>query len=270
MFGAPGRSAFAVPARRLWWSARPTTTVPSGPGRPLLKKRIKEMAQTRVRCDYWRIEALLRRDGRLVIRKRVRRLYNELGLQLRSKLPKRRVKAKLRADRTTATAANQIRTMDFVHDLLFEGRKIRILTIVDILSRYVRAIDARSSYRGAGVVETLERIAHEAGCPQTFRLDNGPEFISKELDQWAFLRGVTLDFSQPGKPTDNAYIESLNGKFRVECLNANWFTSLVEARRKCEAWRRDYNELPPHSTLGQKVPKELYPTRGLLGQPGSG
>ena len=190
--------------------------------------------------------------------KRTCRLYREMGLQLRNKTPKRRVKAKLRADRTTATAPNEIWAMDFVHDQLFDGKKIRVLTIVDTFTRLSPAIDVRRSYRGNNVVETLERAARKIGYPKTIRLDNGPEFISKDLDLWAFMKGVTLDFSRPGKPTDNAFIESLNGKFRAECLNTNWFLSLDEARRKCEAWRRDYNEVRPHSAIGNKVPMELH------------
>lgn len=257
------RACQAVPVDRSTYHYRSKR-----PGQAPLKKRIKEIAETRVRYGYRRIEVLLRREGWQVNHKRVRRLYNELGLQLRNKSPKRRVKAKLREDRTEATKANQVWAMDFVHDQLFDGRKIRILTIIDLFSRYAPEIDVRPSYRGGDVVETLDRIAHEAGCPKTIRLDNGPEFISKELDLWAFLRGVTLDFSRPGKPTDNAYIESLNGKFRAECLNANWFMSLDEARRKCEDWRRDYNEQRPHSSLGQKVPKELHLPPGQPGQPG--
>ena len=117
------------------------------------------------------------------------------------------------------------------------------------------------------VVETLERVARELGYPKTIRLDNGPEFISKELDLWAFMHGVTLDFSRPGKPTDNAFIESLNGKFRAECLNANWFLSLDEARRKCEAWRRDYNEVRPHSAIGNKVPHRFIGRRATPASP---
>jgi len=105
------------------------------------------------------------------------------------------------------------------------------------------------------------------GYPKTIRVDNGPEFVSKDLDLWAFMKGVTLDFSRPGKPTDNAFIESLNGKFRAECLNANWFQSLDEARRKCEAWRRDYNEVRPHSAIGNQVPAALHRTAGNPGQP---
>jgi putative transposase len=112
-------------------------------------------------------------------------------------------------------------------------------TIIDTFTRLSPAIEVRQNFRGRDVVNTLERVSRALGCPQTIRLDNGPEFISKELDLWAFVRSVTLDFSRPGKPTDNAFIESLNGKFRAECLNANRFLSLDEARRKCEAWRRD-------------------------------
>ena len=114
---------------------------------------------------------------------------------------------------------------------------------------------------------TLERVTHELGYPETIRLDNGPEFISKELDLWAFVHGVTLDFSRPGKPTDNAFIESLNGKFRAECLNANWFLSLDEARGKCETWRRDQNEVRPHSAIGNLVPASLHRAAGWSGLP---
>jgi putative transposase len=160
-----------------------------------------------------------------------------MGLQLRSKSPKRRVKAQLREDRSTPTAANQVWAMDFVHDQLFDGRKIRVLTIVDTFTRLSPAIEVRQQFRGSDVVDTLELATREVGCPKTIRLDNGPEFVSKELDLWACMRGVTLDFSRPGKPTHNAFIESLNGKFRTECLDAHWFLSRDEARRKCEAWR---------------------------------
>ena len=150
-----------------------------------------------------------------------------------------------------------------MHDQLFDGKKIRVLTIVDTFTRMAPAIDVRQNYRGCDVVETLERVSLEIGYPKTMRLDNGPEFISKDLDLWAFMKGVTLDFSRPGKPTDNAFIESLNGKFRAECLNVNWFLSLDEARRKCEAWRRDYNEVRPHSAIGNKVPMELHRAAAL-------
>jgi putative transposase len=123
-------------------------------------------------------------------------------------------------------------------------------------------VDPRFRYRGEVVVAILERVCGATGYPKTIRVDNGPEFVGKELDLWAYRRGVTLDFSRPGKPTDNAYIESFNRKFRAERLNANWFLTLDEARRKCEAWRRDYNDVRPHSSLGGKAPKELHPRPG--------
>jgi putative transposase len=236
----------------------------------VLSKRIKEIAETRVRYGYRRIHVLLRREGGRVNAKRVWRLYREMGLQLRNKAPKRRVQAKLREGRSGAVAPNEVWAMDFVHDQLFDGRKIRVLTIVDTFTRLSPAIDVRQSYRSADVVATLERAAVETGLPKTIRVDNGPEFVGEDLDLWAFMRGVTLDFSRPGKPTDNAYIEWFNGKFRAECLNANWFLSLDEAQRKCEAWRRDYNDVRPHSSLGGKTPRELHPRLGNPDQPSRG
>ena len=247
------RACRALPMERSTYHYRSRRTEQAS-----LKQRIKEIAETRVRYGYRRIHVLLRREGWGVNAKRVCRLYREMGLQLRNKAPKRRVKAKLRSDRTTATAPNEIWAMDFVHDQLFDGKKLRVLTVVDTFTRLSPAIDVRQNYRGCDVVETLDRAATQLGYPKTIRVDNGPEFISKELDLWAFMKDVTLDFSRPGKPTDNAFIESLNGKFRAECLNANWFLSLDEARRKCEAWRRDYNEVRPHSAIGNKVPMELH------------
>jgi putative transposase len=256
------RACRAVPVDRSTYHYRSKR-----PGQAPLSKRIKEIAATRVRYGYRRIHVLLRREGWVVNHKRVRRLYTEEGLQLRNKSPKRRVKAKLRDDRQTATGPNEVWAMDFVHDQLFDGRKIRVLTVIDTFTRLSPAIEVRQSFRGSDVVETLERASQDIGYPKTIRLDNGPEFISKELDLWAFLRGVTLDFSRPGKPTDNAFIESMNGKFRAECLNANWFMSLDEARRKCEAWRRDYNEVRPHSAIGNEVPASLHRATRNPGQP---
>ena len=256
------RACRAVPVDRSTYHYRSKRA-----GQAPLVKRIREIAETRVGYGYRRIHVLLRREGWPVNAKRVCRLYREQGLQLRNKSPKRRVKAKLREDRSPATAANQIWAMDFVHDQLFDGTRFRILTIVDTFTRLSPAIDVGQNFRGVDVVGTLERVSRQLGYPKTIRLDNGPEFISKELDLWAFMHEVTLDFSRPGKPTDNAFIESLNGKFRAECLNANWFLSLDEARRKCEAWRRDYNEERPHSAIGNKVPAELHRTTGNPGQP---
>ncbi|MBP1807807.1 putative transposase [Rubellimicrobium aerolatum] len=232
-----------------------------------LAKRIKEIAETRVRYGYRRVHVLLRREGWEINAKRVYRLYKELGLQLRNKVPKRRVKAKLRDDRRPPVRANETWAMDFVHDQLATGTKIRILTVVDAYSRFSPAIVPRFSFRAPDVIAVLDRVGREIGLPKTIRVDLGSEFISRDLDLWAYQRDVTLDFSRPGKPTDNAFIESLNGKFRAECLNTHWFMSLDDAVRKCEAWRRDYNEVRPHSAIGNKVPIELTDRSAAHGPP---
>lgn len=162
------------------------------------------------------------------------------------------MKAKLREDRTVAVRSNETWAMDFVHDQLATGRKIRILTIVDIFSRFSPAVDPRFNYRGEDVVQALERICREVGYPKSIRVDQGSEFVSRDLDLWAYQKDVVLDLSRPGKPTDNAFIESFNGKLRAECLNTRWFMSLDDARAKMEDWRRDYNEVRPHSAIGTR------------------
>ena len=178
-----------------------------------------------------------------------------LGLQLRNKTPKRRVKAKLRDDRRNATRPNETWAMDFVHDQLATGTKLRVLTIVDTFSRFSPALEPRLTFRGTDVVDVLERVGREIGLPVSIRVDQGTEFVSRDLDLWAYQRGVTLDFSRPGKPTDNAFIEAFNGRFRAECLNAHWFLSLADAREKMEDWRKYYNEERPH---GSDRPEHAY------------
>lgn len=232
-----------------------------------LRLRIKQICETRIRYGYRRVHVLLRREGWTVNPKRIYRLYKEMGLQLRNKVPKRRVKAKLRDDRTVATKTNQVWAMDFVHDQLATGRKIRILTIVDTFSRFSPTVDPRFSYRGEDVVLALERVCRQIGYAKTIRVDQGSEFVSRDLDLWAYQKGVVLDFSRPGKPTDNAFIESFNGKLRAECLNAHWFLSLDDARMKMEEWRTDYNEVRPHSAIGNKPPISLMNGTGASGPP---
>lgn len=171
--------------------------------------------------------------------------------------PKRRVKAKLREDRIEATMTNETWAMYFVHGQLVTGRKIRVLTIVDTYSRFSPATDPRFSYRGEDVVRTLERVCREVGYPKAIRVDQGSEFISRDLDLWAYQKGVVLDFSRPGKPTDNAFIEAFNSRLRQECLNASWFLSMDDARARIEEWRTDYNQSRPHSALGGLTPTEF-------------
>jgi putative transposase len=152
--------------------------------------------------------------------------------------------------------------MDFVHNQLATGRKIRVLTIVDTFSRFSPAVDPRFSYRGEDVVLTLERNCKTVRYPKTIRVDRGSEFVSGDLDIWAYQEDVVLDFSRPGKPTDNSFF---NGKFRSECLNTHWFLSLDDARQKMEDWRRDYNEVRSHSAIGNQAPISLV--EWLIGAP---
>lgn len=236
-------------------------------GQADIEKRIREICETRVRYGYRRIHVLLRREGWLINMKRVRRIYSELGLQLRNKTPKRRVKAKLREDRVQATQPNQSWAMDFVHDQLATGKKVRVLTVVDTFSKFSPAIDPRFSYRAEDVVLTLERVCARLGYPKTIRVDQGSEFVSRDLDLWAYAHDVILDFSRPGKPTDNAYIEAFNGRFRAECLNAHWFLTLDDARSKMEEWRRYYNEDRPHGAIGQIPPILLQNPDGAVSPP---
>lgn len=235
---------------------------PRRPSQAVLKQRIREIAETRVRYGYRRIHVLLRREGWNVNAKRVYRLYTEEGLQIRNKRPKRKVSAKLREDRRPPEGPNDVWAMDFLSDQLFDGRKIRVLTIVDAFSKVSPAIDVRARYTGADVVATLERVTAEYGLPNSIRVDNGPEFISKDLDLWAYMNGVILDFSRPGKPTDNSFVEAFNGKVRAECIDQNWFLSLTDAQVKCEAFRHEYNYERPHSSIGQKTPMEFIKSIG--------
>jgi putative transposase len=222
-----------------------------------IEARIKDVCTTRVRYGYRRVHVMLRREGWNVNAKKVYRIYNELGLQLRTKTSKRRVKAKLRDDRQPATQPNQTWAMDFVHDQLATGRKIRVLTVIDTFSRFSPIVDPRFSYRAEDVVAALEQTCGAVGYPKTIRVDQGSEFISRDLDLWAYANGVTLDFSRPGKPTDNAFIEAFNGRLRAECLNAHWFLTLADAQEKLEAWRSYYNEVRPHGAIGNRSPISL-------------
>lgn len=152
--------------------------------------------------------------------------------------------------------------MDCVLDQLATGRKLRVITVVDTFSRFVPILEVRFSYRGEDVVKSLERICRQIGYPKTIRVDNGSEFISRDMDLWAHHRGVALDFSRQRKPTDNAFIEAFNGKFRQEYLTANWFLNVADAAEKLETWRRYYNEERPQSVIGNKSPIMLAKSEG--------
>jgi putative transposase len=221
--------------------------------------RLRELAMARVGYGYRRLHVLLWREGWRVNHKRVYRLYRDEGLGMRKRPPRRRKACLKRELRPLAAKKNQCWSMDFMSDQLFDGRRIRLLTLVDNHTRESLAIHVAQRIRGMEVAEVLERVSKEHGKPQRIQVDNGPEFISKDVDLWAYWNHVKLDFSRPGKPTDNAYIESFNARFRLECLNEHWFMSLEDAREKTEEWRRDYNRNRPHSSLGN-VPPEEYAT----------
>jgi len=224
----------------------------------VLRHRLRELAQVRVRYGCRRLHTLLRREGWPDNHKRVHRLYCLEGLNLRSKRPRRNRAAAHCLERVALTQPHQSWSMDFVADNLFDGRKIRALTIVDNFSRQCLAIHVGQSLKGGDVVAVMTLLQQELGVvPARIQVDNGSEFISKALDRWAYDQQVTLDFSRPGKPTDHPYIESFNGSFRDECLNMHWFLSLTDAQEKIERWRQEYNSFRPHSSLQNLTPDEV-------------
>ena len=222
-----------------------------------LRARMKELAETRVRYGYRRIHVLLHREGWRINHKRLYRLYSEEGLSIRTRSPKRRRACRYRAGRSEAGGVNDVWAMDFMSDRLFDERPFRILTIVDCCTREALSTVPRTNYRADLLIEELDRLARIRGKPRSIRVDNGPEFAGRLLDQWAYLNKVELDFSRPGKPTDNAYIEAFNSRLRQECLNASWFMSMGDARTRIEEWRIDYNQNRPHSALGGLTPAEF-------------
>jgi putative transposase len=228
--------------------------------RAALRIRLRDLAASRVRYGYRRLHILLRREGHRVNAKLVYRLYVEEGLCIRRRSPKRRKSVQVRLKRDTAQRTNQSWSMDFMSDQLCCGPRFRLLTIVDNFSRESLAIEVGQRLTGDDVVSVLERISQSRRVPETIRVDNGPEFISRSLDLWAYWNKVQLDFSRPGQPTDNAFIESFNGTIRAECLNQHWFLSLDDAREKVESWREDYNTDRPHSSLGNLTPREFART----------
>jgi len=223
----------------------------------VLRMRLKDLAGTRIGFGYRRLHVMLRREGWQINHKRVYRLYREEGLGLRKKVPRRRVASVKREIRPTATEQNECWSMDFVSDQLFDERRLRILTLVDNHTRESLGLHPSQRIRGIDVVEILEAVTKLKGFPKRIKVDNGPEFISKDLDRWAYWNHVELDFSRPGKPSDNAFIEAFNSRFRQECLNQHWFLSLEDARNKIEAWRKAYNSDRPHSALDYQTPDEF-------------
>lgn len=226
-----------------------------------LCERISEIAAVKRCYGYRRIHTLLRREGWTVNRKRTYRLYREAGLAVRRR-KRKRIGWVERKPLPKPQRANQSWSMDFVSDGLADGRRLRCLNIVDDCTRECVAIEVDTSMTGTRVKAVLERLADTRGLPRSITVDHGPEFEGQVLDAWAYQAKVHLSFIRPGKPNENAYIESFNGKFRDECLNEHWFLTMTHARREIEAWRIEYNTERPHSSLGDLTPEE-FATRSL-------
>ena len=228
-----------------------------------LREKIREMAHQRKRFGCPRIHLMLRREGLIINHKRTERIYREEGLSLR-KRKRKKTAAMARIILPVPERPSERWSMDFVTDSMVTGRWFRALVIVDDYSRECPAIEVDTSLGGRRVVSVLERLAETRGLPEVITIDNGPEFTSKALDEWAYCRGVKLNFIRPGKPIENAYVESFIGKLRDECLNENWFINLNHARQVIESWRLDYNEGRPHTSLGGLTPIEFIDNYGKI------
>jgi len=252
-------------ACRVLVSARSTQRYQSvADRREALRLRLRELASSRPNWGYRRLTLLLRRQGWPANHKLVYRLYKEEALGLRRKVPRRRVSAARRENVPVPSRCNETWSMDFMADQLYSGRPIRILTIVDSYSRESLALQVGYRLTGEDVARVLNEVVRQRGIPTSIRVDNGTEFTSKAMDQWAYWHGVTLDFSRPGKPTDNGLIEAFNGRLRAECLNEHWFLNVADAQEKLEAWREDYNGQRPHGSLENMTPEEFAQRSGNL------
>jgi putative transposase len=227
-----------------------------------LAHRIVEPATEHGRHGCRRITALLREEGWRVNHKRVYRLYSEEGLALRRKKPRRRRSVVIRRARPEPTGANQSWSLDFMHDALVSGRRLRIFTLIDVHTRECLALKPGVGFSGAGVAQILNDVAVYRPLPERILVDNKTEFASKALDAWAYWNQVKLDFSRRGKPGDNAHIEAFNSLVRRECLSQHWFTSLEEAGGLLERWKEEYNNDRPQGSLRQ-MPPARYRAGGI-------
>jgi putative transposase len=219
-----------------------------------IRERMRALAHRWLRFGYRRLGVMLERENMAANHKRIYRLYTEEGLKVRRKRKKLRSQVRT-APMLVPSRGNERWSMDFMSDCLATGRRFRTLNIVDDLTRECPAIEVDTSLPGARVVRVLDKLAILRGLPDTIVIDNGSEFTGRALDAWANKHGVKLHFIDPGKPVQNAYIESFNGKFRDECLDLHWFTDLADAKEKIESWRVEYNQVRPHSSLGNTTPE---------------
>lgn len=221
----------------------------------VLRSNLIDIAKQRKRFGYRRVHVMLKRKGFDVNHKKVYRIYKEENLSVR-RTKRKRLKSGQRENILTPIFPNEQWAMDFMSDSLFSGRKFRTLNILDLFNRECIAIEVDNSLTGIKVTQILNRLIETRGMPKSITIDNGTEFTSKAFDQWAYEKGIKLNFIQPGKPSQNGFVESFNGKFRDECLNENWFSNLNHAKELIEKWRIDYNTQRPHSSLNNLTPEE--------------
>ena len=231
--------------------------------RTVLRQRLRELSRARVRYGYRKLTVLLQREGWGIGKKLVYRLYREEGLTLHPRSLRRRKAVGTRREGVNVTKPNEAWSLDFVADQLADGRRFRALTVLDVFTRECLAIQVGQRLRGEQVVEVLNEIRRVRDTPRKLFCDNGSEFTSQIMDLWAYQHHVKLDFSRPGKPTDNAYIESFNGTLRRECLNTQWFLSLTDAQQQLERWREEYNVSRPHRALNDQTPEEFAGKHGV-------
>lgn len=229
----------------------------------MIIKRLKVLAAQKRRYGYRRLHVLLKREGLVINHKKTQRIYRELGLSIRKKKRKKLVNA-LRLALPAPTRTNEVWTADFIFDALSCGRRLKCLTIVDVFSRECLAIEVSISLPGRDVVHIFNCLVDARGIPETVMVDNGPEFTGRALGEWVLENNVNLAFIRPGKPIENSFIESFNGKFRDECLNEQWFRNIEGARVKIEAWRQEYNTERPHSSLNNLTPQEFAERQAAL------
>jgi putative transposase len=255
------RAAFDISARRACrlialsrsrWHYQPQRPLRDLP----IRTRLRELAAARPRFGYQRLHLLLRREGLVVNHKRVYRLYREERLLVRPHRGRKQA-AVPRVPLVAPIRPNERWGMDFIHDACTDGRRFRCLTMVDEYTRECPVIAVDTSLPSARVIAVLEQLAGQRGLPHSLIVDHGPEFISRALDLWAYRRGIELVFIRPGKPVENAYVESFHSRFRDECLNTQWFETLTDAGFHIEHWRQDYNEVRPHTSLAGRTPKEF-------------
>ena len=219
-------------------------------------KRMTQIVERHRRYGYPRVHVLLNREGLVQNRKKTQRIYKEQGFSLRLKRKKKK-QFYPRIVKPAATRYGEVWSMDFVSDSLASSRRLRALTVIDHHSRFSPGIFVDHSISGEVVTKELDQMILKHGKPERIQVDNGPEFTSKAILEWSYRRKIEIDFTRPGKPTDNAFIESFNGTFRDECLNQNWFSNLKEAKINIEEWRKEYNERRIHSSLNYLTPKEF-------------